>query len=110
MNSTLKSNLKSESFWIRSIFMVLFFIVYRIVDILVLLVAICQWLYVLLTGDANASLSRFAGGLASYVAQIIQYLSYQTEEKPYPFSDWPQPASNAETAEGSDVEKLESKD
>lgn len=110
MNSTLKSNLKSESFWIRSIFMVLFFIVYRIVDILVLLVAICQWLYMLLTGDANASLSRFAGGLASYVAQIIQYLSYQTEEKPYPFSDWPQAAAPEQSKDAAVTEKLESQD
>jgi ABC-type Na+ efflux pump permease subunit len=89
MNKTLKNNLKSESFWLRSLFMVLFYIIYRIVDILVLLVAISQWLYVLLTGDANSSLSRFAGGLANYVAQIIAYLSYNSEEKPFPFSDWP---------------------
>ena len=89
MNKTLKDNLKSESFWLRSLFMVLFYVIYRIVDILVLLVAVSQWLYVLLTGDANNSLSRFAGGLAGYVAQIIAYLSYNSEEKPFPFSDWP---------------------
>lgn len=89
MNKTLQDNLKSESFWLRSLFMVLFFIVYRVVDLLVLLVAISQWLYVLLTGDANNSLTRFAAGLAAYVAQIISYLSYNSEEKPFPFSDWP---------------------
>lgn len=90
MDNKWQNNIKSESFWLRSLFMVLFFIVYRIMDILVLLVALSQWIYVLLTGDANTSLSRFAGGLAAYVAQIIQYLSYKTEEKPFPFSDWPQ--------------------
>ena len=89
MDKSWKGNLKSESFWLRSLFMVLFFIVYRIVDILVLLVAISQWLYVLLTGDANTSLSRFAGSLAAYVSQIIIYLSYKSEQKPFPFSDWP---------------------
>ncbi|EAT11801.1 DUF4389 domain-containing protein [Bermanella marisrubri] len=94
MDKTWKDNIKSESFWLRSLFMVLFFVVYRIVDILVLLVAICQWLYVLLTGDNNASLSRFAGGLAAYVAQIVNYLSYNSEQKPFPFSDWPEPESN----------------
>ena len=40
MDKQWKDNIKSESFWLRSLFMVLFFIVYRIVDILVLLVAI----------------------------------------------------------------------
>jgi len=84
-----KDNIKSESFWLRSLFMVLFLVIYRFVDILVILVAISQWLYMLLTGDASASLSRFAGGLGAYVAQIIGYLSYNTEEKPFPFNDWP---------------------
>lgn len=104
MDKTWKDNIKSESFWLRSLFMVLFFVVYRIVDILVLLVAICQWLYVLLTGDDNASLSRFAGGLAAYVAQIVNYLSYNSEQKPFPFSDWPEPESNS----GSSAKKTSS--
>ncbi|MGR6874634.1 DUF4389 domain-containing protein [Pseudomonas sp. HK3] len=89
MDKQWKDNIKSESFWLRSVFMVLFFVVYRIVDILVLLVAISQWFYVLLTGDANQGLSNFAKGLSLYVAQIIDYLSYNNEEKPYPFTDWP---------------------
>lgn len=90
MDKQWKDSIKSESFWLRSVFMVLFFVVYRIVDILVLLVAISQWLYVLLSGDANQGLRKFAKGLSLYVAQIINYLSYNTEEKPYPFSDWPE--------------------
>jgi hypothetical protein len=96
MENNWKDNLKSESFWLRSLFMLLFFIVYRIVDLVVLLVAVCQWFYVLLTGDANTSLSRFSSGLAMYVAQIIRYLSYSSEEKPFPFSDWPAANINAE--------------
>lgn len=95
MDKQWQNTIKSESFWLRSIFMVLFFIVYRITDILVLLVAISQWIYTLLTGEANASLTRFAGGLSAYVAQIIQYLTYRTEEKPFPFHDWPQSPADA---------------
>jgi hypothetical protein len=93
MDKRWKDNIKSESFWLRSLFMVLFFVVYRIVDILVLLVAISQWFYVLLSGDANQGLSNFAKGLSLYVAQIIDYLSYNIEDKPYPFSDWPKEKS-----------------
>lgn len=96
MEKKWQDNIKSESFWLRSLFMVFFFIVHRITDLVVLLVAISQWFYVLLTGDANTSLSRFAGGLANYVAQIIAFLSYSTEVKPFPFSDWP--SSNVDSA------------
>ncbi len=89
MDKTWKDNIKSESFWLRSLFMIFFLMVYRIVDLLVVLVALSQWLYMLLTGDSNASLSRFGSGLSRYVAQIISYLSYSSEQKPFPFSDWP---------------------
>jgi hypothetical protein len=99
MENNWKDNLKSESFWLRSLFMLFFFIVYRIVDIAVFLVAISQWFYVLLTGDSNSSLSRFASSLAKYVAQIIGYLSYSLEEKPFPFSDWPTVEAEAERSD-----------
>ncbi len=98
MDEAWKKSIKSESFWLRSLFMVLFLIIYRIVDILVLLVAVSQWIYTLLTGDSNASLSRFALGLAAYAVQIIHYLSYNTEVKPFPFNDWPS-ASKLELTE-----------
>ena len=98
MENNWKDSLKSESFWLRSLFMLLFIVVYRIVDLVVLLVTISQWVYVLLTGDANASLSRFARGLANYVSQIIRFLSYSTEEKPFPFSDWPTADNESENS------------
>ncbi|MFT5593559.1 MAG: hypothetical protein ACI8SR_001940 [Oceanicoccus sp.] len=105
MDKQWKDSIKSESFWLRSLFMVLFFIVYRIVDILVLLVAISQWFYVLLSGDANQGLRNFAKGLSLYVAQIIDYLSYNTEEKPYPFTDWPEDTTNSVAPSRSSVRK-----
>lgn len=93
MSKVWKENIKSESFWLRSLFMILFLIVYRIVDIVVLLIAVCQWLFVLITGDANSSLTRFAAALGQYVAQIVEYLGHETDEKPFPFSDWPDDVS-----------------
>ena len=106
MEKVWKENIKSESFWLRSLFMILFLIVYRIVDLMVLLLAVSQWIYMLLTGDANDSLRRFSGGLSLYVAQIINYLSYNSEQKPFPFSDWPK-ALNQEEGTPSTSEKLD---
>ena len=95
MSKVWKENIKSESFWLRSLFMVLFLLVYRIVDLIVLLVAICQWFYVLITGDANQSLVQFAASLARYAAQIVDYLGHNSDEKPFPFSDWPEAEASA---------------
>lgn len=99
MSKVWKENIKSESFWLRSLFMILFLVVYRIVDVIVLLIAICQWLFVLITGDANSSLTSFSSALGRYVAQIIDYLGHASEEKPYPFSDWPEAQACVEPEE-----------
>ncbi len=99
MSKVWKENIKSESFWLRSLFMVLFLLVYRIVDLIVLLVAVCQWFYVLITGDANQSLVQFAASLARYAAQIVDYLGHNSDEKPFPFSDWPEAGSTAAQTE-----------
>lgn len=90
MSKVWKENIKSESFWLRSLFVILFLIVYRIVDLVVLLITICQWLFVLITGDANSSLTSFSAALGRYVAQIVEYLGHASDEKPFPFSDWPE--------------------
>lgn len=106
MSKVWKENIKSESFWLRSLFMVLYLIIYRIVDLVVLLVAVCQWLFVLITGDANASLVRFSVSLGQYVKQIIDYLGHESDEKPFPFSDWPDSQRNTESGIQADQAQL----
>jgi hypothetical protein len=89
MDKAWHKSVRSDSFWIRTIFMLLFFIVYRVLDIVVLVATIAQWLFVLITGDSNPRLLRFSQGLAIYLQQIVAFLTQVSEQKPYPFDDWP---------------------
>jgi len=49
-----------------------------------------QSFWVLFTGETNKLLEKFGQSLAAYTYQIIRYLTFNTEERPFPFDlDWP---------------------
>ena len=83
-------NLKQPSSWIRVLFMLGFAILlYVIITPVVFLLMIVQALFVLLTGELNANLKYFGAALAQYVSQILLFISYNSDTRPFPFSDFP---------------------
>lgn len=89
MDDKLIDNLKSESRWLRLLFMVLYAMGAYIAAFLVLMVAIIQAVHGFVKGEPNARLLSFSAGLNSFLYQVMQYLTYNSETKPFPFSDWP---------------------
>ena len=89
MDKSLKNNLISGKTWLRGFFMLLFYIINYIVRVLIGLVALFQWIIVLITGRTNFHLVRFGQGLSSYAYQIFCFLTFNTESKPFPFNPWP---------------------
>ena len=88
--SPFAQNLKSKSIWMRLFFMLAVTFLYSVSRIVVGTVVVLQFLWVLFTGQANERLKVFGKSLASYTNQIILYLSFNTEERPFPFDmDWP---------------------
>jgi hypothetical protein len=88
-DTDLAENVKSRSTWLRLLFMILFLALWSISRIVVLAVVILQFFWVLFTGATNERLGAFGASLATYTYQIILYLTYNTEEQPFPFTDWP---------------------
>jgi len=84
-------NVSEPSFWFRILFMVAFAIAsYFIILPLIIVLSVAQMLFTLITGQVNANLRYFSATLALYVPQVMEYLTYLSEEKPYPFSDLPE--------------------
>jgi len=75
---------------IRGAFMLLFLVISRVVDVCVLLLALFQLLCSLIVHEPNVNARRFGMHLSWYLAEIVQFLSYNTDRKPWPFSPWPQ--------------------
>ncbi|MRI34205.1 DUF4389 domain-containing protein [Endozoicomonas sp. OPT23] len=89
MDSKIKENLVSESRWLRLVFMVLFYLVVSVLAPVVVLIAIVQALLGFISGHPNERLLSLSSSINYYIYQIIQYITFNSESKPYPFSDWP---------------------
>ena len=66
-----------------------FLLLLSFVRIILLLVIGGQFLTLLLTGSDNKNLRNFGQSLASWIFQIMQFLTFNSNSKPFPFDDWP---------------------
>ena len=98
MDEKLKKNLMSESLWLRILYMVIFYLVSQVAIMLVAVLAVAQALFNLVTGKPNLNLQEFSIGLNRYLYQILCFLTFNSDKKPYPFTDWPK-VDHAEAVE-----------
>jgi hypothetical protein len=86
----IKENVKSRSTWLRLFFMIVVTLLYAISRVVVGGVVVLQFFWVLFTGATNKQLEQLGQSLATYTYQIIRYLTFNTDERPFPFdADWP---------------------
>eukprot|EP00494_Astrolonche_serrata_P017033 UN17208 len=69
--------------------MLLFIFLAGVADFVLFGVIIFQFLNKRITGDVNSRLLKLGQGLASYVYQVIQFLTFNSDYHPYPFGAWP---------------------
>ncbi len=98
MDETIKSNLLSSKHWMRLVFMLLFAGLLQVAAILMWVLVTLQFLFALITANDNVNLRRFGHTLSQYIYQALQFLTYNSEEKPFPFSDWPEGEARKEDA------------
>ena len=89
MDEQTKSNLSDRNIWSRGLYMVLMAIAFGIAEALLLIVAIFQFISALFTREISTQLHEFGANLSEYAFQIARFVTFQTEEKPFPFADWP---------------------
>lgn len=83
--------IEHESIVLRIFWMLLFTLVWYLAEVLLGLVIVIQLFCRIFQGKTNADLLGFGDSLSQYLAQIGQFGSFNTEEKPWPFADWPMP-------------------
>lgn len=88
-NEELKSNLLSSKHWLRLLFMVLFALLFQMATLVMWVLVVLQFLFSLITGRDNRNLRAFGASLSTYIHQTLKFLTYVSDEKPFPFSDWP---------------------
>ncbi len=95
MNGEVKQRLQKTETWTRVLFMVLFIFIQEIVKFTVMVLAVFQFVSMMLTGRTNFQLLKLGRQLAAYASQIIVFLTFNSEQRPFPFSSWPDDMDDA---------------
>lgn len=85
-----------ESLLLRVFWMLVFTLVWYVAEVVLAVVVILQLAFRLVQGKVNFELLQLGNSLSQYLAQIGQFGSFNSEEKPWPFSDWPTPIAAKE--------------
>lgn len=75
--------------WIRLAYMVLFALLVMVARLLVSIVVVVQFALVLIFGRDNENLRNLGQGLGKWVYQAIMFLTFNSNDKPFPFDEWP---------------------
>jgi hypothetical protein len=75
--------------WMRGLFMLLFIAGFAIGQWLLNLLAIVQFVWLLIYREPNEFLARFGNSLSIWLAEVGRFQSCASDEKPFPWSPWP---------------------
>jgi uncharacterized membrane protein len=78
-----------ESLILRIFWMFIFTLVWYVAEVVLAVVVILQLAFRTVQGKPNPELLQLGDSLSQYLAQIGQFGTFNTEEKPWPFADWP---------------------
>lgn len=76
--------------WVRGFIMLLMSFILQMAGTVLFALAILQFILALLNDKPNARLVSFGRNLACYFQQTVSFLTFASEETPFPFSDWPE--------------------
>ena len=83
----IEENIKSRSTWLRLLFMVVFYVIATLASAVLSVVIVLGFFWVLCTGEKNGQLQQAGQVIAGYLYEIIRYLTFNTEDKPFPFGE-----------------------
>ena len=89
----LKVNVFKQGKWLRILWIALFLFIYTYASLVLYVIAVLQFLFNLFTDNPNKSLSELAALFRDWMVQIINFVTYQETDKPYPFSEFPKKGS-----------------
>ena len=86
----IEENIKSRATWTRFLFMVICYMLAGIASFVGTFVIVLGFLWLLFTGEANRQIQQVGQSIAAYLYEIIRYLTFNTDDRPFPFGNkWP---------------------
>jgi len=102
MQPELKQRLKARTTWMRGLYILIFAVIFGVAEVVLWAVVIFQFLFTLFGGEPNVRLLAFGRSLATFIYQIVSFLTFTSDERPFPFSPWPDGATAGGNASSDD--------
>jgi len=86
----IEQNLKSGATWLRGLFMLISCALAGVAIFAGSVIVVLGFFYVLFGGEVNRQVKDAGQSVASYIYNIACYLTFNTDEKPFPLGgEWP---------------------
>jgi hypothetical protein len=89
MNEHSDASGNKRNIWIRGLFMLLMAFAFHVCTTVLGIVTLIQFVMTLLNDTPNIRLVSFGRSMGNYLLQIVNFLTFATEEIPFPFNEWP---------------------
>ena len=83
------TNYDNKTSWQRVLFTAVFWIVFYVSQLVIAAVVIAQCLFLLIGGKPNEQLLKFGENMSRYMHDILKFVTFNSEQRPFPFSDFP---------------------
>ncbi|MBF2754144.1 MAG: DUF4389 domain-containing protein [Gammaproteobacteria bacterium AqS3] len=80
-----------KSKWLRGVLMLLFWLILQIALMVLGLIIFIQFVYFIIS-EPPGWLRRLSASCTTYIWQILRFLGFASDYRPFPFSDWPEGA------------------
>ena len=105
MTTINKDEVLKSSKWLRLFFMVIYVaIVNAIVLPLIIFIVVIQFLFHLFAGTHSSQLEKVSDWLINFLGECLIYLTYKTEQRPFPFNSEEESNSEESIVEASTEE------
>lgn len=88
MNPETKNNLLNADTYKRLAFMVIFILIFGIVELVIYAIALGQIIHLLFRGTHQEEVKAIGTSVSSYTYDIVKFLTFDTEHLPFPFEPW----------------------
>ena len=94
MSTDRQDRLRNGKVWIRLVLMLVYaFVVFELVALLLLVCMLFQFVYRLVKGEDAERLRDFTADLNAFIHSALQYVTFNSDQRPFPFCDWPAASS-----------------
>jgi hypothetical protein len=75
--------------WNRVLFVALFWVIFYVSQLVIAAVVVAQCAFTLINGAPNAQLLAFGDSMSRYVHEILRFVTFNSDRRPFPFEEFP---------------------